>query len=375
MDTVTPPQASTGSRLLWLDGARGIAAIAVMCYHYEDLLHLRPLLNSAYMAVDLFFMMSGFVLSHSYDRKLQTGKLTTGRYLLNRAIRLYPTYLVATGVGLAYYLGKIILRTDDAPPIVDLLRMLGSNLLFVPVTTATSVLHGMFPLAPSSWSLSTEVIASLFYGLVLARTPIKTVFGLSIIFGSIFFGYVIAYHSFDLGWDIANFVPGIFRTLFEFTIGVMLFRLSSYSSRKRLLKPAILLVAVTATLTLFAGSLAGVVLCVLVLFPIFLVSAEGRPVEGSLHTVFHQLGRISYPVYLLHTPVLLWLAGAYKLAMKQDPLAMNLRWLGWAMVLGTLTLSYISARWVDEPARAWLTARLRIGGPAIRPAMVQPNRS
>lgn len=375
MDTVTPPQASTGSRLLWLDGARGIAAIAVMCYHYEDLLHLRPLLNSAYMAVDLFFMMSGFVLSHSYDRKLQTGKLTTGRYLLNRAIRLYPTYLVATGVGLAYYLGKIILRTDDAPPIVDLLRMLGSNLLFVPVTTATSVLHGMFPLAPSSWSLSTEVIASLFYGLVLARTPIKTVFGLSIIFGSIFFGYVIAYHSFDLGWDIANFVPGIFRTLFEFTIGVMLFRLSSYSSRKRLLKPAILLVAVTATLTLFAGSLAGVVLCVLVLFPIFLVSAEGRPVEGSLHTVFHQLGRISYPVYLLHTPVLLWLAGAYKLAMKQDPLAMNLRWLGWAMVLGTLTLSYISARWVDEPARAWLTARLRIGGPAIRPARVQPNRS
>jgi peptidoglycan/LPS O-acetylase OafA/YrhL len=354
---------------LWLDGARGIAAIAVMCYHYEQLLHLRPLLHSAYLAVDLFFMMSGFVLGHSYEDKLRSGRLTVRKYMVHRAIRLYPTYAAATALGLAYYAGKIVLRARDAPHLVDLLQILGSNLFFIPIMTKTMVPQGMFPFAPTSWSLSTEVLASIMFGLVLARARTRLLLGIIVVFGGLFFAYVAALRGFDLGWGISNFVPGIFRTLFEFTIGIVLYRVSSYSSRKRLLHPAILLAAICAVfLFLMGSSLIGIVPCVLVLFPLFILSAEGRRVDGALQIIFHQLGRVSYPVYLIHAPVLLWFAGAYKLIENHNTLAIDLRWLGWMMVACTLLLSYAIARWIDEPVRAWLNVRLRASGATPDPA-------
>lgn len=362
-------------RLLWLDGARGIAAIAVMCYHYNDLLRLTPLLSCAYLAVDLFFMMSGFVLSHSYESALRSGRLTPGSYLLRRLIRLYPTYLVAIGVGLAYYLSKIVLRTADAPDPFDLLYILGNNVVFVPVMTMKLVPQGMFPLAPSSWSLATEVIASVLYGLVLARASTKVLMVMIGVLGGAFFGCVAAYHAFDLGWGIANFAPGIVRTLFEFTIGMALFRCSNYATRKQMLNPAILLAAVTATLVFVTGSSTlFLTLCILLLFPAFILSAEGRPVHGWCHDLFHQLGRLSYPVYLLHTPVFLWICGLSKMLTKHDPLAAHNRGLGWAMVAITLASSYVVARWIDEPVRAWLNARMRRRA-VPKPVMAEDLRS
>lgn len=356
---ITVPRPSRSGRLLWLDGARGIAAIAVMCYHYEELVHVGPLLSSAYLAVDLFFMMSGFVLSHSYEAKLRSGRLPIGKYMLSRAIRLYPTFLIALALGAAYYGSKIILRTSDAPDLSALLSILSRNLFFLPVTAGTLVPTGMYPLAPSSWSLATEVVASILYGMFLARASTWHLGGFAVVFGALFLADVAAIGSFDLGWALANFVPGIFRTLFEFTIGILLYRLSSYSSAKRWLSPAVLLAGVTGVLVLVTSPSFPVIgLCCYLLFPAFILSAEGRAVTGIMETAFHELGRVSYAVYLLHTPIFLWGTGIFKFVTRQESLA-NASWLGWALIAFTIAASYVVARFVDEPARAWLNARIR----------------
>ena len=356
---ITVPHQSGSGRLLWLDGARGIAAVAVMCYHYEELLHLGPLLSSAYLAVDLFFMMSGFVLSHSYEAKLRSGRLPTGKYMLSRAIRLYPTFLIALALGAAYYGSKIVLRTADAPDTSALMSILSRNLFFLPVTAGNLVPSGIYPLAPSGWSLATEVVASILYGVLLARASTRLLIGFAVAFGAVFLADVAAFGSYDLGWGVQNFVPGIFRTLFEFTTGILLYRMSSYSSAKRWLSPAVLLAAVTGVFVLVTSpSFLVIGLSCYLLFPAFILSAEGRAVTGFLQATFHELGSVSYAVYLLHTPMFLWGTGMFKFATRRESFA-NASWLGWVLIGSTITASYVVARFIDEPVRAWLNGRMR----------------
>lgn len=353
----TPP---VRGRLLWLDAARGIAAIAVMCYHFDDLLHLRPLLKSAYLAVDLFFMMSGFVLCHSYEQKLLSGQLSVRRYLLSRFLRLYPTYIVATMLGLFYYVGKIALNADDAPGVLALLKILSSNILFIPVVVDNLVPTGMFPFAPSSWSLATEVIASILFALFLVRAGGRLLGACIVLFGLVFCVFVAEHRIFDLGWGIANFIPGIFRTLFEFSFGIALYRIAKSGKIGIRLDPAVFLALVT--IVLIFGVYENIVfsaLCAFVLFPMFILSTAGKSICGFRQVLFHELGRISYAVYLLHAPMLLWVVGAYKVITKGDPFAGDARWLGWMLVLCVLMASYIVVRWIDEPVRAWIGDKLR----------------
>ena len=80
------------SRFLVLDGMRGIAAIVVLIMHTSAILDAK-ILNGAYLAVDLFFLLSGFVLAHAYGKKLEDG-LPRTRFMAIRLIRLYPLHFL-----------------------------------------------------------------------------------------------------------------------------------------------------------------------------------------------------------------------------------------------------------------------------------------
>lgn len=78
-----------------LDGLRGVAAIMVVLFHAQGLNRVDLTFPSAYLAVDLFFMLSGFVIAHAYEKKLKSG-LSVWRFFKIRAVRLYPLYLFGT---------------------------------------------------------------------------------------------------------------------------------------------------------------------------------------------------------------------------------------------------------------------------------------
>ena len=88
VDVATSPKKV---RFLTLDALRGVGAIAVMAGHAGIVLgaYMPPFM---YLAVDMFFVLSGFVLAHAYDRKFAEG-LSVGAFLKARIARLYPIYL------------------------------------------------------------------------------------------------------------------------------------------------------------------------------------------------------------------------------------------------------------------------------------------
>ena len=163
----------------------------------------------------------------------------------------------------------------------------------------------------------------------------------------------------DFGWSIDLFVPGFARTLFDFLIGIFLFRLPVSSNNRKPVAQAVMIIALIAVLAGPYVSFSISLLSIIALFPMFIKFAQSWNVPEWLCTPCKALGRLSYPVYLLHTPVLLWMAVLYKLVAKRDPFVAGLPWLGWSMVLTTLLSSYVVARWIDEPLRAYLYGRIR----------------
>ena len=114
-----------------LDGVRGIAALAVMMFHIAWWPHFGRPFPSAYLAVDLFFALSGFVVAHAYSPRLSQGMSPWG-FLRLRVVRLWPLYALGLAVGVAAVIG-FRLAHDQAVGAPSLAKHLGFHLLFLPL--------------------------------------------------------------------------------------------------------------------------------------------------------------------------------------------------------------------------------------------------
>ena len=343
-----------------LDAARGIAAIAVVLFHFESYLSLSPYFRSGYLAVDLFFMMSGFVLAHAYEQRLLEGQMNFGRFLAVRAIRLYPLYLLGTAMGATYYLSKMAMHTGDAPSASDFTALLALASVFLPNPSFfVGSPAGVFPFVTSAWSLSTEVLISLVYGAVLFRLKSHMLLLIGLLAGIILMGFVLTNGSFDLGWQWSSFGPGFLRTLCFFTTGVVLHRATKILKSQGFWPSILLLGIVTASLIIIPEQSVWLsALAVFGIYPLFIFFGPSQAPLPSLAILCRELGRLSYPLYVLHPPILLWSAGAYKLLLHRDPLIAGSAF-GWLVVAVTIALSYAAAVWFDEPVRKYLSACLQ----------------
>jgi peptidoglycan/LPS O-acetylase OafA/YrhL len=147
-----------------LDAMRGVAAICVMFYHFNAWLSPKPLLPSSYLAVDLFFLLSGFVIAHAYNGRLGGG-MTLLTFVRIRLIRLFPVYLIGTGLGLAYFLLRMRLEPGKPIGLVYLGRETLLSVLMLP-QIGKATLPGLYPFDPAAWSLFLEVLANIAYAAV-----------------------------------------------------------------------------------------------------------------------------------------------------------------------------------------------------------------
>lgn len=344
-----------GRRFLWLDGSRGIAAILVMIYHFAEYLKTGSLFKSSYLSVDLFFVMSGFVLTHAYERKLLAG-MTFGRFFAIRMIRLYPVYAAATALGLSYYAAKIVLATDDAPTLLSLVDIATLNAFFIPNHDATSVPLGMFPFAPTSWSLSIELVVSVLFATIFYRMKRQALSIVSAVSAACFVLAALHYRTVDLGWDARTFPPSLFRATAEFAAGMLIYHAvasKAVSGGSRWQAMATFAVLIGAMVFMSPG-IGRSLLVIAILFPLVLyVQASSEP-AGWVAWLCSQLGRGSYPIYLLHTPVLLWGAGLAKMLAPDVPGKLG-PMLGVSLVVATLVISYLIAALLDEPLRRHLS--------------------
>lgn len=366
------PQAASvaGKRYFYtLDAMRGIAAIGVVC------LHLHPLLAPydvphGYLAVDLFFALSGLVISRANAERFHRG-LTLGKFMFLRLERLYPLYILGSLIGAASLLLPYALHPELPTPWLVLSISGISALLMLPSHWPDGGKPWLMPLNIAAWSLVLELAVNFLYALCwrwLGRRGLPAVIVAS---GALLILVALANGNLDLGATWPTVAGGMVRTCFSFFVGVAIGRVSVAEVR---ISPIALLLPAILFLTLLAGNGGGVaydLVCAMAIYPALLFmgaryEASGCEAIGAVGLRF--LGTISYALYVLHGPVLVI---ANRLILKYGTrLALERHISAFAILCGLITLSALAEAYYDQPFRVRL-ALLREGLSGLRGARLK----
>jgi peptidoglycan/LPS O-acetylase OafA/YrhL len=347
-------------RFLMLDLLRGLAAIAVLVYHDKVFLGVE-LLPSAYLAVDLFFLLSGFVIAHNYDAKIASGMSLTD-FVVQRLIRLYPCFLLTFALGFLIASGRYI---RDAG-YMDVWRLLGAgaaNLFFLPAMVQPYKLDNLFPFNGAAWSLTFELIANITYWLGF-RFFNKHRLILLIVTAAIVLAIPLyRFGTIDVGMRTTDFFWGIPRVLLSFYIGVAL-RRHVYGRIDLGMNPpgvataALLLLAAFSLSRWFNATLlpGAEMLMVAIVFPLLLLGVSGVTPGPRAAWLCKWTGDASYPVYLLQNPFIGLFAAVPQLFFGVKAQAW-MPWIGIAHVVVTIQCALWIDRRFELPLRKTLKQR------------------
>ena len=232
--------ADTKPHYALLDGLRGVAALLVVWYHvfegyqFASGSAIIQEINHGYLAVDFFFILSGFVIGYAYDDRW--GKtLTLGKFFKRRLIRLHPMVVMGALIGLVMFILQGAVTWNGTPASVPAMMIaLLCGMLMIPALPGGGYeVRGngeMFPLNGPAWSLFFEYIGNILYALFIRRFSTRALAILAGILSILLLWFtatdVCGYGMFGVGWtlDGLNFWGGLLRMLCPFTIGMLLSR-------------------------------------------------------------------------------------------------------------------------------------------------------
>ena len=364
-----------------LDGLRGVAALAVLWYHVNEGFAFAAATNGAgdgiirtfnhgYLAVDFFFLLSGFVIAYAYDDRWDKG-LTVGTFFKRRLIRLHPMLIAGAIIGaITFLIQGGVTWCGESVSTGRLILCFALTLLFIPAFPGAGYeVRGngeMFPLNGPYWSLFFEYIGNILYALLLRRLSTKALAVLVSLLGLTFLWFATAnvstYGSIGVGWtlDTVNFLGGSLRMIFPFTLGMLLSR----TFKPRPIRGAFWLCTVLL-LALFAVPyieamqplcMNGVyeMTCIMLIFPaIVLLAASSTSVSDATKRTATLLGNLSYPLYTVHYPFM-YLFYAGLIANEQYNFT-SAPWQSLAVMAGSILVAYILMKWYDAPIRKWLS--------------------
>jgi len=339
-----------------LDGLRGVAALSVVVLHTPHFF-AKWHLPFSFLAVDLFFVLSGFVLSAAYGTRLRCG-MTVAGFARIRLIRLYPLFFLGTLLGipvalLAMKYGEISVEWSAQFFIISL----PLSLAMLPTPTAGS--DGfVYPFNPVLWTIFFELVVNVLYALLAKQlSDMRILILLVVTSGAALAAYVLRIDNLDCGGIWSTFVGGLARMMFSFFCGVLVFRIRRpgkiHSSALALGLLLMLICALAAPHTTLSATAT-----VLLLFPaIVLLGASIEP-GPALQRAFALLGTTSYAVYALHKPVYQILLGFLIVASPVKVEAMT-PWIGLAFLCLLLAGCVAIDQFFDAPTRQFL-GQLRI---------------
>jgi len=289
-----------------LDGMRGIAALFILTRHTQNFWGFW--LFKSYLAVDLFFILSGFVIAHAYEGKLRRKDIDNRQFFFIRIIRLYPVYAVSLVLasGIAIHSGWTAADLQ-AVPVWQILMTIALAIFFLP--SYVPGIPVLFPLNDPAWSLFFELIVNFLYALVRPWLTDRRLLTLLILFGVLVFFCSWKSGGLDSGftWGLRSIVTGGARCCFGFLFGVYLYHkrelyIGVGGIFMTLLLPILALVTILSLPNLHHLNWIADFFCVAIVFPlcVLLASCASRPpFEAGLLA----LGAASYPIYVLHQPL------------------------------------------------------------------------
>ena len=369
-----------------LDGLRGVAAMIVVAFHLFETYSAGPeyqIINHGYLAVDFFFVLSGFVIGYAYDDRWN--RMSTWNFFKRRLVRLHPMLIMGTLLGAAlFYFG-------DCPsfPLVEQTPWWKVIALAIFCFSMIPALKNWDirgwgetnPLNGSMWSLMWEYLANIAYALVIRRFS-KTVLAIFVA-GSAFLtidvclnldvfhlldGRMYAANTVIGGWsiDAEQGYIGIARLLYPFFCGLLLSRIGKTISVRGGFWWCSLLVVILLCMPCIQGGVQGTWSCgngiynavaILVMFPLIVAMGAGSKVTDKRSiAVCKWLGELSYPLYVTHYP-LIYVQMAWAGCHKDSPQSTHI------FVAASIFILAISIAWVfyklyDVPVREWLKKKL-----------------
>jgi len=344
-------RASAGE-LRALTGVRGIAAWFVVFYHIRLSIaglstSLRDVFAKGYLAVDFFFLLSGFVIWLTWNDRLRTGGMAgVPRFLQKRLARIWPLHLVTLAGAVAL---ALVLRATgrDDPQFVFL--ELPLHIVLLQNWGFTRHLAWNDP----AWSISAELAAYLLFPLLVMavdwrRVPSAVLLALA---GLLLLALHLTIDSPTLGTDIPRY--GLLRCLIEFTTGSIVCALWLRWRTARAAIGAAISIATALIIMWIAGLPETLVIPALFATLLLLLAlTSGRPHNPFETRTIHFFGEISYATYLGH--FILW--KAFKLAFVADANAVSPAKI--ALYLGLVLLASIALyHLIERPAQRWLNRR------------------
>ena len=360
-----------------LDGLRGVAALMVVIYHiFEGYAFagggIIESLNHGYLAVDFFFILSGFVVGYAYDDRL--GKsMKTKDFLKLRLIRLHPMVIMGAVLGAATFCIQGSTQWDGTEISISLvmLSMLCAMLFILAIPGGCYEIRGngeMFPLNGPSWSLFFEYIGNILYALFVRRLSTKLLTAIVVSLGIGYTAFAVfdasGYGNMGVGWtlDSINFLGGMLRMLFPFSMGLLLSRnFKPFKVKGSFWLASSILIIIFAIPYIpsdgnicYNGILEAV--CVTLIFPILVrLGASGSTADHKSTAICNFLGRISYPLYMIHYPIM-YLFYAWLIENKAPAFAET-----WQAALGVyvtcIILALLCMKLYDEPIRRHLAKK------------------
>ncbi len=356
-----------------LDGLRGLAAIMVVIFHFFEIFsegdHTKQIVNHGYLAVDFFFLLSGFVVATAYDSSWQN--MTMGQFFKRRLIRLQPMLVVGMIIGaLCFYFSESTLlfpKIAQTPTWQTFLVMV-LGMFMIPVTPGTWEIRGwyeMYPLNGPAWSLFYEYIANILYALVLRKLGLKILSILVVLSGILLANFAIFGKNGDVigGWalNLDQIYVGFCRLLFPFLMGLLMAKIF----KKTTVPMPFLLCSVWLIILLSIPRIGDNThnwqngmydtFTIIFLFPAIIWLAA----SGSLSTSFSinickLLGNISYPLYITHFPIM-YIFYAW---VVNNKISMEAAWpMALALFLAMLLVAFICFKYIDQPIRKWLAKK------------------
>ena len=369
-----------------LDGLRGVAAMLVVAYHlFETYFHGAPNqpINHGYLAVDFFFVLSGFVIGYAYDDRWD--KMSTWSFFKRRLIRLHPMLVFGTLFGaVMFYFGSCaeLPLIKDTPWYMVLLVMLWCfTMIPLPHTMDIRGWAETNPLNGPAWSLQWEYIANILYALVFRRLS-KVALGLCVaVFAAMtvilclnidVFGFLAdrSYASYTVigGWSTTpnQLQIGLTRLLYPFFGGLLVSRMGKLIKVRGGFWWCSLAIVVLLCMPWMGLGNEGEArwtnglyeaVCILICFPLIVAVGAGSSVKGGKsETINRFLGEISYPLYITHYP-LIYMQMSWADSHQDAPLGQHI-FVAVSIFVLAILLAYGAYKLYDLPVREWLKQKL-----------------
>ena len=373
-----------------LDGLRGVAALMVVAFHLLETYSKGPaeqIINHGYLAVDFFFVLSGFVIGYAYDDRW--GKMSVGTFFKRRLVRLHPMVVAGTLIGAAlfFFAGTAFPKTMEVEWWKFALCLM-MGLLMIPCGpgldirgwSETNSFNG------PNWSLTYEYIANILYALIFRHLPkavlavlcaVCAMFTLDLTLGWDIFGLFPKGPQYNVigGWSLTpqQIYVGFARLLYPFLCGLLISRI--LPSRRSENNPSgspihlrggfwwcALAIVVIFSVPCIGGSQClwdGLyqAACILIVFPLIVLAGAGSVTTDARSTaVCKWMGDISYPLYITHFPLMYmqmnWVAEHASAPLWQHIIVSS------GVFFVAIILAWGLLKIYDTPVREWLRRAL-----------------